>query len=438
MKKKILLAILIIVVLLGVGVAYAYFATDTFKSNKEMFFSYLSDGLKNKELEEYIKKQEKESYTNKGNIKISASGEDNELDADTTQMLNNGKITFEGKVNNGKKLAEQTVTVESAEGINIPVKVRRDGDKLGLQSNLLNNKFIAIKNENLKSLVERFDINSEEIPDKIDFEGKQFTEDELKTLKDRYVSILSENLEEELFSKEKVEGQIIVTLNVSEKKCSEILVKILETLREDDIILNKISDVVDKDEFKENINDEIDEIKDINSSESNTLCIKVYISSKDVKKVEIILNDVDENKTIGQLEITKDQNEKDLTYVVKANGESEDGEEVSIDFKVQYKNISELNNVEENYEIKLKTKDDEDNVEISLNYTNLKTFNTDVEIEGINNDNSTIVNDASDDELNDLLMTIYKKLGLMDEEDSKDTYGSDEEDSMMSFFQNEF
>ncbi len=438
MKKKILLAILIIVVLLGVGVAYAYFATDTFKSNKEMFFSYLSDGLKNKELEEYIKKQEKESYTNKGNIKISASGEDNELDADTTQMLNNGKITFEGKVNNGKKLAEQTVTVESAEGINIPVKVRRDGDKLGLQSNLLNNKFIAIKNENLKSLVERFNINSEEIPDKIDFEGKQFTEDELKTLKDRYVSILSENLEEELFSKEKVEGQIIVTLNVSEKKCSEILVKILETLREDDIILNKISDVVDKDEFKENINDEIDEIKDINSSESNTLCIKVYISSKDVKKVEIILNDVDENKTIGQLEITKDQNEKDLTYVVKANGESEDGEEVSIDFKVQYKNISELNNVEENYEIKLKTKDNEDNVEISLNYTNLKTFNTDVEIEGINNDNSTIVNDASDDELNDLLMTIYKKLGLMDEEDSKDTYGSDEEDSMMSFFQNEF
>lgn len=438
MKKKILLAILIIVVLLGVGVTYAYFATDTFKSNKEMFFSYLSDGLKNKELEEYIKKQEKESYTNKGNIKISASGEDNELNADTTQMLNNGKITFEGKVNNGKKLAEQTVTVESAEGINIPVKVRRDGDKLGLQSNLLNNKFIAIKNENLKSLVERFDINSEEIPDKIDFEGKQFTEDELKTLKDRYVSILSENLEEELFSKEKVEGQIIVTLNVSEKKCSEILVKILETLREDDIILNKISDVVDKDEFKENINDEIDEIKDINSSESNTLCIKVYISSKDVKKVEIILNDVDENKTIGQLEITKDQNEKDLTYVVKANGESEDGEEVSIDFKVQYKNISELNNVEENYEIKLKTKDDEDNVEISLNYTNLKTFNTDVEIEGINNDNSTIVNDASDDELNDLLMTIYKKLGLMDEEDSKDTYGSDEEDSMMSFFQNEF
>ena len=110
MKKKILLAILIVVILLGVGGAYAYFATDAFKSNKELFLSYLFDGLKDEELEEYIKKQENESYTNNGKIEITAKGEDDRLDEETLQMLNNSKITLEGKIDNAKKLAEQTVT----------------------------------------------------------------------------------------------------------------------------------------------------------------------------------------------------------------------------------------------------------------------------------------------------------------------------------------
>ena len=399
-----------------------------FRSNKEMFLSYLFDGLKDEKLEEYIKKQENESYTNKGKIEITASGEDDELDEETAQMLNNSKITLEGKINNAKKLAEETVTVNLSAGINVPIIIRRDGDTIGVQSNLLSNKFIAVRNENLKSLLERFEIDSSEVPDKIDFDKKLFTEDELETLKKRYVSILNENLEDDLFNKEKVDGQIVITLNVSEEKFSEILVKILETLREDDIILDKISDTVDKDEFKDNINDMIDEIKDIDSSENSTICIKVYINSKELKKAEVFLKDQD-NKTIGQLEITKDKNEKDLTYAVKANGESEDGEEVSIDFKMQYKNITELNNVEENCEVNFKTKYNEDETKISLNYTNVNTFTANVEIEGINNDNATIINDASDEELSDLLMTLYEKIGFLNDEEDEDYTIDNQEDT---------
>lgn len=415
MKKKILLAVIIVIILISAGGAYAYFATDAFKSNKEMFLSYLFDGLKDEKLEEYIKKQENESYTNKGTIEITSSGEDDELDKDTAQMLNNSKITLEGKIDNAKKLAEQTVTVNLSAGINVPITIRRDGDTIGVQSNLLSNKFIAARNENLKSLLEKFEIDSDEVPDKIDFDKKRLTKDEIETLKKRYVSILNENLEENSFNKEKIDGQTVITLNISEEKFSEILVKILKTLRDDDIISDKISDTIDKDEFKDNINDMIDEIKDIDSSENSTMCIKVYINSKELKKAEVSLKDQD-NKTIGQLEITKDKNEKDLTYAVKANGESEDGEEVSIDLKMQYKNIAELNNVEENYEMNLKTKSNEDETKILLNYTNVNTFATDVEIEGINNDNATIINDASDEELSDLLMKLYEKMGLLNDE----------------------
>ena len=62
MKKKVLLAIVLVVVLLGAGLGYAYFATDALKSDKQLFFSYLlsddfTKDLKDTNLEKYVEKQ---------------------------------------------------------------------------------------------------------------------------------------------------------------------------------------------------------------------------------------------------------------------------------------------------------------------------------------------------------------------------------------------
>ena len=51
MKKKILLAIILVIILLGCGIGYAYFETDILKSEKDMFFSYI---LKNDIFEEEV------------------------------------------------------------------------------------------------------------------------------------------------------------------------------------------------------------------------------------------------------------------------------------------------------------------------------------------------------------------------------------------------
>lgn len=418
MKKKILLGVLIVFILLGIGGAYAYFATDAFKSEKEMFFEYLLTNVEDEKVLEYVKKQESTPYTDKGEISIKSQGENSlaRAEDETVQMLNNSKITFEGKVDNNKKLAEQTMTMNFAQGFNVPVKIRRDGDIIGIQSNLLDSKFIAVRNSNLKSLLERFGADAENVPDKIDFEKSQFTAEELETLKDRYFSILNNNLEEELFSKEKIDGQTILTLNMTDKKCTEIMIDILETLRNDDIILNKISLTMDKQDFKDSIDDAIDEAKDIETSDKNALCIKLYVESKSVKKIEMTMNDPENNKSVAKVEISKEQNGNDLVYTINVNADSEDEGKISIDTKIEYKNLldlNNLNNIEENYEIRVKTTDTyEDEMDISLNYTNSKTFTTDVNIEGINSNNATIINDATDGELDELLTKIYENLGL--------------------------
>lgn len=440
MKKKILLVVLILVVLLGAGCAYAYFATDIFKSNKEIFFYYISsnnmfENLSNDNLMEYIKKQENTSYSNKGEVSITAKGENDSeaLDQASLEMLKNSKVTFEGKVDNSKKLADQTLTVDLSLGVNVPIKIKRDVDTFGIQSNLLDSKFIAIKNENLKALCKRFNIDAEEIPDKIEISKDQITKEDLKTLKDEYVKILDENLEDELFSKEKVNNETVITLKMTDKKFLDTMEKILEKMRNDEIILNKFSMGLNKEDIQKRIDDFISEIKETETNETDTVEIKLYTKSKEMKKVEISIvedntsmnavlenNDnqltmkiYEEDKIIGELDIEKQISGNDLIYTVKAFADSEEEGKAEINLKMQYKNLLTLDNVEESCEAKISYNED---TELGLNYTNLKTFSNDIEIEGLSENNAIIINSASDEELQNLLMKIYQNLGLLDDE----------------------
>ena len=328
--------------------------------------------------------------------------------------------------------------MELAQGINIPVKVRRDGETLGIQSNLLNTKFIAVRNENLKNLLERLGADAEDVPDKIDFEESTFTESEIKELKEKYFSILDENLDEELFSKEKENDQTIIKLSMTEEKAKDVLIKIFQTIRDDETLLKKFSGVIDRDDLKQQIDDLVDELKDIEPDEKTTFEMKLSIKSKKVEKVEMNIKEgenitaniliensqnklsikaYDEGDSILELQIEKETNENDVAYKIdiKTDLDTElaDQEKAEIHLTVQYKNLATLDNVEENYELKLSTQDyDESNTDLKLNYTNVKQFSSNIKVEGINSENSITLNDATDDEIDELLITIYKNLGL--------------------------
>jgi len=328
--------------------------------------------------------------------------------------------------------------MELAQGINIPVKVRRAGETLGIQSNLLNTKFIAVRNENLKNLLERLGADAEDVPDKIDFEESTFTESEIKELKEKYFSILDENLDEELFSKEKANDQTTIKLSMTEEKAKDVLIKIFQTIRDDETLLKKFSGVIDKDDLKQQIDDLVDELKDIEPDEKTTFEMKISVKSKKVEKIEMNIKEdenitaniliensqnklsikaYDEGDSILELQIEKETNENDVTYKIdiKTDLDTElaDQKKAEIHLTVQYKNLATLDNVEENYELKLSTQDYyESNTDLKLNYTNVKQFNSKIEIEGINSENAITLNDATDDEIDELLITIYKNLGL--------------------------
>ena len=232
MKKKVILGIILVLLLIGAGSLYAYFETDLFKSEKQIFLDTLknSDILKetseDKAVKEYLQKQQNTPYTNDGEISLNMSGiEDEDLEA-----LNNSKIIFDGKTDNTKKSAEQNITLKTGIGIDIPLKFKKNGEQYGIQTNLINDKYIVLKNENLKKLAERFEIDTEQIPDKIDFNKSKFTEKEIKELKEKYYKILENDLEESYFKIEKQDKSKILKLEIPEEKFVNIISNILEEI----------------------------------------------------------------------------------------------------------------------------------------------------------------------------------------------------------------
>ena len=57
----------------------------------------------------------------------------------------------------------------------------------------------------------------------------------------KYKNIINENLTDEMFSKEKEKEATIYKLQLTKKQYNDILAKILETMKNDDVVLNRIT-----------------------------------------------------------------------------------------------------------------------------------------------------------------------------------------------------
>ena len=300
MKKKIILAIILVVIILGAGFAYAYFATDAFKTDKELFFKYVgSDILENfadEDLTKYNEKFLNTSSSYKGQAKITANMPET-LEANTTNEI---KVDIDGKNDRVRNRTEMTMNFDFSAGVVIPISLKVEEDTIGIQTNLLDSKYIAVKNENLKDLAEKFGIDPTTIPDKIEFSSNEFTDEEVNSLKEKYKAFFDENLTDELFTQEKVDNTKTVKLEMTADRFIDILTKLMQTLRDDEIILGKIAD---KDSYQKSIDAQIEELQKIETTDTDKFVMNLYIKNKTVEKYEVLLKE--ENETIMTVDIEK-------------------------------------------------------------------------------------------------------------------------------------
>ncbi len=402
-KKRIALAIaipsIIVIIIIITGILL-YLNTDMFKSNKTLFFKYLGKSSENiKEIEEifesteYEKNLQNNKYTDDINIKVNYTNNLQTTSEDNSNTINNVKLLIKGeedknnkysykdfKLEKDKNIATNTENQSSSENSNesnnkeqniMEVEYIKNDNNYGIRFSDLFKQYLLVENNNLKDLFRKIGYSEQElenVPDSIEINDItlsdiKFTEDEIKQLSEKYSEIINKKVSKEKFEKN---SKQVITINeknittnayilkLTNEELNNLYVDLLESLKQDEIILNKI----------ESIQNKINSIN-INFSESKDL------KESFVEKIDLQIEKI--NKTnIGNQEtkiIVYENSGKTIRTAIQ-------GKDYEINF--DYINTQDEKNIElivkkdeiETYNIKLKK--DKDGIKLDI-YSNDET-----------------------------------------------------------------
>lgn len=402
-KKRIALAIaipsIIVIIIIITGILL-YLNTDMFKSNKTLFFKYLGKNSENiKEIEEifesteYEKNLQNNKYTDDINIKVNYTNNLQTTSEDNSNTINNVKLLIKGeedknnkysykdfKLEKDKNIAKNTENQSSSENSNesnnkeqniMEVEYIKNDNNYGIRFSDLFKQYLLVENNNLKDLFRKIGYSEQElenVPDSIEINDItlsdiKFTEDEIKQLSEKYSEIINKKVSKEKFEKK---SKQVITINeknittnayilkLTNEELNNLYVDLLESLKQDEIILNKI----------ESIQNKINSIN-INSSESKDL------KESFVEEIDLQIEKI--NKTnIGNQEtkiIVYENSGKTIRTAIQ-------GKDYEINF--DYINTQDEKNIElivkkdeiESYNIKLKK--DKDGIKLDI-YSNDET-----------------------------------------------------------------
>lgn len=428
--KPIIISIIGLVIIIFMTImVYAYFSTDIFRSNKDSFFKYIAQtkdivkDFNDQQLKTYIDKQKNTPYINNGKIIANIDVPDAE---EQIKHLKDFNITIQGKNNKFSSQVEQNIIINYSQDVNFPVNYKQENNALGVQTKYIGKKYLVVKNENLKDLFRKVGIpDIDNIPNTIDFENitssLNFTQEDINYLEERYITIIENELKDEYFSKVDNNGYML-TLN--EQQTKDIIIKLLQSMEQDELLLEKINNIATYKITSSDIQEIIGILKDsdffidglkIITYKQNNKLLKIEISTdKEIicemcnNKILINLQKIIQNSELQYLEITKNIENEELIYNVKIHFKDEKG---LIYFRTSYKGLEQLNNIEENYTLGIEMINHEnENMKYEYLYTNQIEFTDSLDIDYFDEDNSTILNDYESENLTNLINAIIHRM----------------------------
>lgn len=451
-SKKIIVAVIVLLILLvmvGVAFAYVYVATDVFRTDKELFFTYFAqitseDGFADKRIQEFNEKKKQTPYENSGEIIANVQYPDESMEK-VIEKVNDLSIKFSGKTDLQNQKVEKNIEVDYGNDVIFPISYRQDVDKFGLQFNELSKQYIAIKNENLDELIgkvfstitvndisgatESIDTTPQKIlglAEIINAETEvikmlQFTETEKNELQLIYGNALKEQLLDENFSRAKNENSESYTLELTYEQIKKILIKMLEVSKENTLIIDKINEMILEQEPESKtidaamIDSLIESLNEEETSDVPNLKITLVQSNKQLN--QIILQQ-EENVT----SILKNKAEDSLSYditlkmkeVVEENTsilqETKDSMNYNAYFNIRYSGLQNLENVQENYGLGFATNDEEEAMRYDYTISNNTEFKESISVEDLNEDVAVFLNEREGEEIRNFLTNVGTKL----------------------------
>lgn len=496
-KKRITLAIaipvIIVIIIITTGILL-YLNTDMFKSNKTLFLKYLGENSENLkaiqdvfESSEYEKKLQDNKYTETTEIKANYTNNLQTTSEDTSNSINKAKIIIKGQKDQPNKYCykdfklikeedstisegnqnndENSNSTNNEQGI-AEIEYIQNNDNYGVRFSDLFKQYLLVENNNLKELFEKIGYSEQQLDnipnsfeiDKMTLEDIKFTEEELNNIKERYVNIVSKNVTDKNF--EKKSKQIIsindknistnaYILNLTNEQLNNLYINLLEDLKQDDIILNKIEKIQEKislikinsseslnlkEKFIENIDSTIEKINKTNIGSQETKIIvyenegktiRMTVQGKDYEINFDFLQEQEENEFVitikkedietQKLEINK--NNEGLKIYIQ-NNDTDNPIKISFEQNKNETNTNSSNDSSIKYEIK--------NSKIEVNIKQKTNIVDNFENQNVLNDQNSIeLNKLEKEQLNAVLNQVTNALQQKTDSISQEIKGED-------------
>lgn len=385
-KKRIaiIVTLIILVVLIICGIlGFLYLKTDAFKSNETLFAKYLIQNLNTIEIlkEEDNSQIQNTLNTNKYTSKIEGNIEYTEnigtSNKNKNNSINNIKLKINSNVDKANSYDYKDVSIENGNEKVLGFEYLNQNQSYGVRLKGIK-QFVSIENNDNDKAQELGIDNLEGLTSKIDIASVlNFSEEEKQTLKNKYLGILQSNISKDKYYKQ---SNALITVNnkdvqtnayylkITVEEYNNLIIKILEQIKQDEIVLAKIdlieNEIKEKDsnydqneslreDFIKSIDEEIEKIKDKNIGndevrivvyENNSKTVRTSIE-KNTNKINIDLYNGSSIK-ISNVEVSDNTNEQ-FIKIEKNNNETQSS------ILVEYEKLQDneiVNDIKLNYQ----------------------------------------------------------------------------------------
>ena len=408
-KILIILIIIVLLIILTGGIVIICLATDLFKSDKELFFKYVTqigdseNGFAYSNLKQYWEKKKTTPYINEGSFSTNITSEQDQQQFDNVNHFN---ISFSGQVDTANSKSAQDISLNYSDSVNFPISYRQLGNRMGLQTKYVGNKFIAIETDKLTNLTGSTDVDLEDYTDMVEklqeMSKIELTDDEKSNIQNTYMEVLNTNLNDNKFSKVEDSNMKGYKVSLTGEELKNVMVQLLQTLENDQTTLDKINEYLKtyKNSSKLTVNSIENTIKSINNNSNinnENFEITVYCQSGKTSKILIEMQDM---KVTIQKESTKDT----VNYAITI--EEKDNENARICFKAEYSGLAAIQSVEENYTLGLET----EKIGYQYQFNNHVNFTDSVNIEDFTSQNSMILTDYESEQVANFLNAVVQRI----------------------------
>ena len=406
-KILIILIIVILVTILLGGFVLAYLATDIFRSEKDLFFKYITqigdseNGFIDTQLKEYFEKRKNTPYKDEGRFSVNITAENGQEEFGN---INNFNITYLGQVDKTNSKAEQAISLNYSDEVNFPFSYRQVENTIGLQTKYVGSKYIAVKTDNLENLS-----NIGDIPLKMDMRNLEnasqleLTQEQKIHIKNTYMGVLNHYLGEENFLKVEEAEATGYKLSLTGEELKNILIQLLETLKNDQTTIDIINEYLQLQENSNelslnDIDDLIEKINDFTDIDEQNLEITVYSKKGMTNKITISTNEL-------KIDIQKENNQGNINYYATIEVNQEE-DIVKFYLNSTYSGISSMQSINEVYELGIESS------ELQYKYTleNNMNFIDSINIPEFASDNSMILTNYESEQVSNFLSAVGERL----------------------------